>query len=170
MSTSPGRPRPGAHATTGRHRQANDAWESLDGLSHIHPRRFIVLDNFARNCLRICGARNSRGRCFTSSRHRLGPGLRHATTAHTSEMCKETLASVVLRLSLALPFLVLCFSLPVSSLVLCLHQHHLAPARKSQKRLPFRTIKARTTNELACQSPFAPNAFPGSEAVHGFVG
>jgi hypothetical protein len=113
-------------------------------------------------------------------------------------MCKEALASVVLRLSLALPFLVLCFSLPVSSLVLCLHQHHLAPARKSQKRLPFRTIKARTTNELACQSPFAPNVpWPGieqsgywkfdvatsidriysplflpghSEAVHGFVG
>jgi hypothetical protein len=88
-------------------------------------------------------------RCLTSSRHRLAPGLRHATTAHTLEMCKEALASAVLRLSLALPFLVLCFSLPVSSLVLCLPLHHLAPARKSQKRLPLRTTKARTTNEFA---------------------
>ncbi len=106
------------------------------------------------------GQETAEVRCFTSSRHRPLRVLRHATTAHTSEMCKEAWASAVLCSSLALPFLVLCFSLPVSSLVLCLLLHHLAPARRGQKRLPLRTTKARTTNEFAFQSPFAPNV-PG---------
>ncbi len=99
-------------------------------------------------------------RSFTSSRRQLAPVLRHATTVRTSEMCKEASASAVLCLSLALPFLVLGSSLPESSLVLCLHLHHLVPARGGQRRLPLRTTKARTTNEFACQSPFAQN-IPG---------
>jgi hypothetical protein len=79
-------------------------------------------------------------------------------------MCKEALASVVLRFSLSLLFLVLRFSLPACSLILCLHLYHLAAARKGQKRLPLRTTKARTTNELAYQSPFASNVpWPGIE-------
>ncbi len=108
------------------------------------------------NCLRICGTRNSRGP-LTSSRHRLAPGLRHATTAHTSEMSKEAWASVVLRFSFSLSSLVLRFSSPAPALILCLHLHRLALARKGQKRLPLRTTKVRTTNELAYRSPFAPN-------------
>jgi hypothetical protein len=79
-------------------------------------------------------------------------------------MCKEGWASVVLRFSLALSFLILCYSLPVSSVDLCLLLHHLVPARKGQKRLPLRTTKARITNELACQSPFAPNV-PGPGGI-----
>jgi len=79
-------------------------------------------------------------------------------------MCKEAWASVVLWLSLALPFLVLGSSLPAPALILCLHLCHLAAARKGQKRLPSRTTKARTTNELAFESPFAPNVpRPGME-------
>jgi len=73
-------------------------------------------------------------------------------------MCREELASLVLRFSLALLSLVLLFSLPVPSLVLCPLLHHLVPARKVLKRRPPRTTKAHTTSELACQSPFAPNA------------
>lgn len=75
-------------------------------------------------------------RCLTLPRHRLVPGLRRATTTQISEMCKSALASLVLRFSLALP-----------SLVLCLLLHLLVPARRGQKRLPFRTTKARTTIE-----------------------
>jgi hypothetical protein len=79
-------------------------------------------------------------------------------------MSKEAWASVVLHFSLALPFLVLCFSLPVPSLVLCLLLHHWGPARRGRKRLPLRTTKARTTNEFAFLSPFAPNVLgPGIE-------
>lgn len=103
-------------------------------------------------------------RCFTSSQHRPVRGLRHATTAHTSEMCKEAWASVVLRFSFSLPSLVLRFSLPVTAPILCLLLYHLAAGRKGQKRLALRTTKARTTNELAFQSPFASNVpRPGIE-------